>query len=625
MQNLHKTLDACYSQGSKIVPGCFLILLFLFISLLGQNAVLGQSSESLVVRPLDTSRFPEISVSFKLPTNQREIISDLGLNQMMVFENDEPVQPESLNKVKSGVHFTLAINPGTRLDLHDMDGVSSYQKLRDVLIGWAEERSSLIGDAWSFVGDSGILIGNSKDKDLWIDALNGYQPNFRSLTPQLTSLDLALELSSERVVPFGVDKSILYITPAPLPDQIKAINDLSNQASSAGVQVNVWMIDEAYFLTNDQGGALIDLANNTGGYFFHYTGSEIIPNPENYLVDLGYYFTLSYPSKIRDTGTNSLRIVWSSPDGEISGESPPYFVEVNPPNPILVSPPSVINRAQSELQIGEFYPTNQQVEFMVEFPDHHPRPISTSRLIVDGEIIEERIDSSLDPLSWDLTSLLNSGEHTIQVEVEDSLGLSGRTILTPVFVEVTVPEPEQRFDPGQFGLLALSIIFGISLFILVSWLVRRYWQSDNFKSLFPARIIQDKDVGVLSSFVKDNQKDFIAKLIPLDSQIRDPEGVLHLAHSRVYIGCDPAKAELVINDLSVNDAQAIIIHSDEGFWINDLDSDSGTWVNYIKIGRQPVRVQSGDIVHFGNCGFRFSVLEYGRSQKVTYSKYEPMQ
>jgi hypothetical protein len=163
------------------------------------------------------------------------------------------------------------------------------------------------------------------------------------------------------------------------------------------------------------------------------------------------------------------------------------------------------------------------------------------------------------------------------------------------------------------------------LFILVSWLVRRYWQSDNFKSLFPARIIQDKDVGVLSSFVKDNQKAFIAKLIPLDSQIGDPEGVLHLAHSRVYIGCDPAKAELVINDLSVNDAQAIIIHSDEGFWINDLDSDSGTWVNYIKIGRQPVRVQSGDIVHFGNCGFRFSVLEYGRSQKVTYSKYEPMQ
>lgn len=624
MQNLHKALDGFYSQGSKIAPGCFLILFFLYILISGQTAVIGQSSDSLFTRSPDTSRFPEITVSFKLPITQREVISDLRLNQVNVYENNQPVNPGSLDKVRSGVHFTLAINPGMRLDLYDMDGVSSYQKLREVMIGWVEERSSLVGDAWSFVGDNGILISNSKDKALWIDALNGYQPDFRSMMPQLTSLDVALELSSERVVPFGVDKSILYITPAPLPDQIEAINDLSNQASLAGVQVNVWMIDEAYFLTNEQGRALMDLADDTGGYFFHYTGSEDIPNPENYLMDLGYYFTLSYQSNIRDTGTNSLRIVLNAQGSEISGESPSYFVEVKPPNPILVSPPSVINRTSSVGQQGEFFPTKQQVEFMVEFPDQHPRPISASRLFVDGEIANERYEDSLDPLSWDLTSLSNSGEHTIQVEVEDSLGLSGRTILTPVIVEVAVPEPEQRFDPGQLGLVALIVIFGISFFILVSWLIRRYWQSENFKRIFAARLIQDKEAGVLSSMGKDNQKAFIAKLIPLNNQIGNSEGVLNLAHSKVYIGSDPAKAELVINDLSVDDAQSIIIHSDEGFWINDLDSSSGTWVNFNKIGRQPVRVQSGDILHFGNCGYRFSVLEYGRSQKVTYSKYEPM-
>ena len=624
MQNLHKALDGFYSQGSKIAPGCFLILFFLYILISGQTAVIGQSSDSLFTRSPDTSRFPEITISFKLPITQREVISDLRLNQVNVYENNQPVNPGSLDKVRSGVHFTLAINPGMRLDLYDMDGVSSYQKLREVMIGWVEERSSLVGDAWSFVGDNGILISNSKDKALWIDALNGYQPDFRSMMPQLTSLDVALELSSERVVPFGVDKSILYITPAPLPDQIEAINDLSNQASLAGVQVNVWMIDEAYFLTNEQGRALMDLADDTGGYFFHYTGSEDIPNPENYLMDLGYYFTLSYQSNIRDTGTNSLRIVLNAQGSEISGESPSYFVEVKPPNPILVSPPSVINRTSSVGQQGEFFPTKQQVEFMVEFPDQHPRPISASRLFVDGEIANERYEDSLDPLSWDLTSLSNSGEHTIQVEVEDSLGLSGRTILTPVIVEVAVPEPEQRFDPGQLGLVALIVIFGISFFILVSWLIRRYWQSENFKRIFAARLIQDKEAGVLSSMGKDNQKAFIAKLIPLNNQIGNSEGVLNLAHSKVYIGSDPAKAELVINDLSVDDAQSIIIHSDEGFWINDLDSSSGTWVNFNKIGRQPVRVQSGDILHFGNCGYRFSVLEYGRSQKVTYSKYEPM-
>ena len=38
--------------------------------------------------------------------------------------------------------------------------------------------------------------------------------HFRSMTPDLVSLELALRLSEERVVPFGVDKALLYITPA---------------------------------------------------------------------------------------------------------------------------------------------------------------------------------------------------------------------------------------------------------------------------------------------------------------------------------------------------------------------------------------------------------------------------
>ena len=617
-------MDGHFSQGRKITPGFYFLLIFLFTAFFVTQTVGAQSSDVLILQSPDTSQFPEITLSFKIPYTQSEIISGLNLDHLKVHENNDPIQPEVFNKERTGVHFTLAINPGMPLDLYDVEGVSSYQKLREALVGWAETRSSLVGDNWSFVGDSGILIGNSRDRGLWVDALNGYQPNFRSLAPQLSSLELAVELSGDRVVPFGVDKSILYITPVPLPEQIEAINDLSGRASKDGIQINVWMVDEPYYLTNDQGGALIDLANNTGGNFFHYTGSEIIPSPEEYLVDLGYYFTLSYQSNIRSTVKNVLRIEVTTPDGEISGESTPFIVDIKPPNPILVSPPSVISRTQSGEQTGEYSPTTQTVSFMVEFPDHHPRPISASRLFVDGEIVDEQIDGSLDTLSWDLTKILSSGEHTIQVEVEDSLGFSARTLLTPVLVEVAEPEPEQRFDQGQFGLLASGIFFVVALIIFVSWLVKRYWQSENFKSLFPAKLVQDATVGLIPSKMKDVQKLFIAKLIPLESIVGNTEGVQNLTQSKVHIGSDPLKADLVINDLSVNDAQAIIIHSKEGFWINDLDSSGGTWVNYIKIGRQPVRVQSGDIIHFGNCGFRFSVLEYGRSQKVTYSKYEPM-
>ncbi len=624
MQNLTKTLDGYVRQGSKFTPGFYLLLISLFTLLLVNQVVLAQSSDTLIVQPPDSSKFPEITVSFKLPSSQRDMISELGLRHLNLYENGEQIQPDSLNRERRGIHFTLAINPAPSLDIYDMAGISSYDKLRGSLIDWAEDRSTLLDDRWSFIGGEEVVIANSRERGTWTDALSAYQPNFRSLQPQLTSLEKAVELSDERVVPFGVDKAILYITPVPLPDQIQAINELSNRASSNGIKVNVWMIDEAYFLTNDQGKALIDLAESTGGSFFNFTGNEEIPNPEMYLVDLGYFFKMSYQSRIRETGTNSLVIELNSGDDVVSGESATFFVEVTPPNPILVSPPAVINRTQSTGEVIKFLPSTQMIEFMVEFPDDHNRPITASRLFVDGEVVVEQGNGPLEALSWDLTSISNSGEHTIQVEVEDSLGLSGRTILTPIYIEVVLPEVEQRFDLGQMGLAALGIIFLISLIIFISWVVRRYWQTENFKTILPAKFVQDHEIGKALSNLKDGQNKVAAKLIPIESYAENSDGIMNIIQSQVRIGRDPNKAGLLIEDASVDDIQAMIIHSEEGFWMNDLGSTNGSWVNYKKIGRQPVRIHAGDILHFGMKGFRFVIAEDGPSQKVIISKYEPM-
>lgn len=624
MPNLHKTLDGYISQGRKFAPGFYFILIFLFTLLFVKQAVLAQTSESLIVQPPESSQFPEITVSIKLPSSKSDMISELGLRHLNMYENGEQIQPDSLNWERRGIHFTLAINPGPSLDIYDIAGVSAYDKLRDVLVVWAGTRSSLLDDAWSFIGGEEVLIANSRDRGIWSDALNAYQPNFRSLQPQIASLEEAIELSDTRVVPFGVDKAILYITPAPLPDQIQAINELSNRASLNGIQVNVWMIDEAYFLTNDQGKALIDLAENTGGNLFIFTGSEDLPNPEMYLVDLGYYFTLSYQSRIRETGTNSLVIELNSGDDVISGESAPFFVEVSPPNPILVSPPAVINRIQSAGETVEFLPSSQAIEFMVEFPDSHHRPITASRLLVDGEVVEEQRDGPLDALSWDLSSITNSGEHTIQVEVEDSLGLSGRTILTPISIEVLIPEVEQRFDLGQIGLVALGILFVISLFIFIPWMVRRYWQTENFKTILPAKFVQDHEIKQILPKLKDSQHKVAAKLIPIGWYTENSDGIINIIQSQVRIGRDPGKVGVLIDDASVDEIQAMIIHSEEGFWINDLGSTNGSWVNYKKIGRQPVRIHTGDVLYFGMSGFRFVIADDESLQKITISKYEPL-
>ena len=624
MPSLQKTLDVYISQGRKFAPGFYLFFMCLFTLLCVNQAVLAQTSETLVIQPPDSSQFPEISVSVKLPNSKREMISELGMSQLRVYENGEQIQLDSFTRERRGIHFTLAINPGPSLDIYDAMGVSTYDKLRDGLVDWAETRASLLDNTWSFVGGEDVLIANSRDRNIWVDTLYTYQPNFRMSQPQVSSLEKAVDLSDRRVVPFGVDKAILYITPAALPDQIEAINDLSNRASSNGIQVNVWMIDEAYFLTNDQGKVLINLAENTGGNFFNYTGIENIPNLEMYLVDLGYFLKFSYHSSIRESGTNSVHIELNSGDDEISGQSAPFFVEVTPPNPILVSPPAVISLNPMLGETEEYYPSTQEIEFMVEFPDGHHRPITASRLYVDGEVVDEQRNDLLDGLSWELSSITNSGEHTIQVEVVDSLGLSGRTILTPINIEVILPDTEQPLDLGQLGMVALGILFVISMIAFISWGVRHYWQMENFKKILPARFVQDNEVEKALSKGKEGRIRVFAKLIPIESFSGNTDGVIDIVHSQVRIGHKPGKKGLFIEDESVDDAQAMIIHSEEGFWINDLGSTNGSYVNCKKIGRQPVRISTGDILHFGMKGYRFSIDVKESSQEVTIEKYEPL-
>jgi hypothetical protein len=614
-------------QGKGVTPG-FLLVLLIILSLqlltpLNRSA-LGQADQSLLVQAPDTSDFPEITIPFKIPTLFKELNSTLTISDLLVYENDIPIQPATLNQTRSGVHFTLTINPSRQFDLRDSDGVSPFDKIVESLVNWTEERSSLSEDRWSFVSESGVEINSSNNRQAWIEVVSNYQADFRGLEPQLASLETAVNLASERVVPFGVDKALLYITPAPLPDQINGVLELTQRAISAGLQVNVWMVDEAYYLSNDQGGALLDLANNTGGNFFHFTGTESIPNLDTYLENSGYYFELSYPSMLRETGTFPLRIEVTTAEVTLSGESPPFQIEVRPPNPILISPPAVIERVGTDSQIEDLSPSAQRIEIMVEYPDCHPRQIVSSRLYVDGRVVDERDAPPFDVFNWDLSSLKKSGEHAIQVEVEDSLGFIAKTILTPVQIQILLPEPEEKTDLRRIGLILLGIILAISVILLMIWLVRRYWQPKHFMSHIPKKISEVIPAGVLSQKPILDKKGVQALLVPLGSDPGVLEGALKIEQSRVNIGQDPIRSNLIIKEPGVDGLHALFLQDNGEFWINDLGSCKGTWLNYVRIGKQPVRIQPGDLIHFGESGFRFTIIDNINASQVNVSKYEPI-
>jgi hypothetical protein len=637
MLNILKRLTRKRHQGLKTIPGGFshqirLLTAILFmltaIGLVSTLPAHGQVMNSLTVLPPDDAAFPILSLQFKANNTPETSIEELDLENLSVFEIGRRVTALALEQQQVGVHFTLAINGDPRFDLRDTQGISPYQQILVVLSDWVGSRRFGQEDTLTLVTQQSTPIRNSIDRNAWLEALENYQPDFRKMVPDLVSLETALRLAEERVVPFGVDKVLLYITPPPLLEEINAVTNLTEAARSAGIQVNVWMLGEEFFLTNVQGGVLIDLAARTGGEFFYFTGVETLPDPETYLEGLGVTYTLQFESEIRETGTYIIQVVADLSGVEWTGESGEFYIDVQPPKPILLSPPAVIVREPPrnwEGDLDALIPASRVIEFILEFSDRYPRDLVISQLFVDGQVVDQREEAPFTPLTWDLTSLVETGEHILQVEVEDSLGLTGETILTPIQIEVQLPEPEQPLSSQQLGLIVIGVILTGTVILLIIWMTRHFLQG-KLAHWMAKKIFDIRRKPGTAGFIRPEQAGgILATLIPLDDPGFDLEHkVIPITRSQMAFGSDPERVDQVLEGEDVSRLHARLRVKDGAFWLNDVGSDGGTWINYVLIGREPVQLHPGDLIHFGILGFRFTMIDVSSPPMATVSKFEPL-
>ena len=630
MQHANRHLKQNDRQGHFDVPGVSLSRLTLTLLLLLGVWVLpvsGQAAATLTVSSPQTSAFPEIAVEFKLTDSTGHPIRGLDPSQLTIIENHNELPVTSISEVYRGIHFSLVINGDREMDLRDANGISRYQKITDALQSWVAGRHFSGEDSWSLMTNEGLGVGDASDAVTWMTALDAYQPNLRQLEPSLTSLQEAIQMLQKANTAFGVDKALLYLTPPPTPDQIAGVNTLAEQARQAGIQVNVWMVGEAYYLTNDQGGSLIEMAATTGGQFFHYTGAETLPDLTGALSDLGYAAGLTYESGLRTTGSYPLVIRAALADLEITGESLPFYVAIEPPNPILLAPPATISREAvtgKGSDIASFSPSQVGLQILVEYPDGHPRELTASRLLVDGSVMDVNASAPFDVFSWDISELTEPGEHTIQVEVEDSLGLSASTLLTPVQIQITETGNNGHLSLQQIGLVVSGLIAGAGLVLLGVWLFRKFWRV-NQPRWQSRRQAASSGKGKSASEEMGGEEQRYAILLPLDS-FNEPgeEDGLVVNKPRVLIGSDPQQADLVLSSPGVDPVQAELTLGEDGFWLRHLGSPNwSTWLNYQPIGKDRVQVKSGDLLHFGESGFRFTMEVDEPDKKISISRYEP--
>ena len=595
-----------------------------------------QTGSSAALGKPDSSAFPEITAYLDVRDAQGRFVRGLGVEEINIREGDLTLRASWVKELHPGAQFVTAINPGSSFAIRNSQAVSRYDYILAALTQWGASRQGSNIDDLSLLVTNGPEISHTPDPLQWMQALNSAPLEVRDAAPNLDTLFRAINLAADTPPRPGMRRAVLFITPPLDGDNAQPLENLTAQANSQQVAVFVWMVSSAGALATLSATQLINLAQNTEGEFLAYTGEEPLPSPENYLEARRYIYQLGYQSGIKTSGSIPLSVQINSADGVI--ETPPASLEVDiqPPQPVFVSPPLVILRrpvsdAQSdprEVPLSEYDPATQEMQIIIDFPDGRQRPLVRTSLLVDGELVVENNQAPFDSFTWQIARYTTDGSHILQVAAEDIYGLVGVSVETPVKITIQVIEPDpwaivRRNMPILAG--ALVVVAGavlVLVLILGGRLRPRVWGLKPGRSRKADPLTQPVDIPEegaarrMPNWVNRLQwphrqaaVEAYAFLSPISENDNLPTSApIPILADETTFGSQPSQAAIVLQDHSVEALHARLIRQeDNSFRLCDEGSIAGTWVNYGPVSQNGARLEHGDLVHIGRVGFRFTL------------------
>ena len=204
------------------------------------------------------------------------------------------------------VQIVVAINPGPALAVRDGNAIPRFTHVVDILGRWVDSQPADSRDDLSLVSLSGSLISHANAKD-WFVSLGSFKPDFRSTTPNLQTLSIALDAVTAPSPQPGMKRAILFITPHMDDPNIDAsIAPLLQRAIDSKVRVFVWLIDAPEYSVTASGNAFKTLAQQSSGSFFAFSGIEPFPDLNLFFAPLRHIYNLTYTSALNLLGTMRL-------------------------------------------------------------------------------------------------------------------------------------------------------------------------------------------------------------------------------------------------------------------------------------------------------------------------------
>jgi hypothetical protein len=620
-----------------------LSLLLGAVPALRANAQGEQNLASAQLYPADVTSFPTVSAFLDVFDSRGIFASGLKPEAVSVIEDGQPLPVNALNEVAVPLQLVIAVNQGEPLDTRDPStNFSRFQHISEVLGQWAQSRPADLPDDFSLVSQAGPVINHANAAD-FVVGLKDFQPNFRAAVPNLQSLSIAIDTVSAQTPRLGMKRAILFITPHTDDNDIAStLEPYLQRALQNNIHIFVWFVDAQTTFTTTSAAAFNNLALQTRGSMFAYSGLERFPDPESYFSGLRRVFSLSYTSHLKAAGEHTLGVNVNLASGAVTSAEQKFKVDIQPPNSFPVTNSlQIIRRAPEDDPFNTkiLLPATQEIEIITEFPDGYVRPLARTTLYVDGAIMDENTSEPFNLLTWDLSKYTSSAEHQVMVEVVDSLGLSKSSLAVPVMV--TVIQPPNTISALlakyririAFGALVLAAL--VLAMILLSGRLRipsiraaqearrvdadpltQSVQAVTVPEITPSaaaaseskpkrRATRSKKIAAEAKSKAEASASFIR--VTADGQVI-PVAPIAFVEQEIIFGTDPVQCTQILDDPSISLVHARLRQTEDGgFLLLDSGSVAGTWVNYEPIPREGYRLAHGDMVNFGQLTYRFTL------------------
>lgn len=607
-----------------------------------------QTDLRALIGSLDLSEFPRVITYLDVRGTQGFFVPGLPSDAVVIYEDEQPLVG-TLTEVRVGAQVVFAYGGGESFNIRTLDGaVSRYELIRDHLLAWATADTEAGIDDLSLVVPDGVLISHEQDKSVWTDGLRMYATDGAGTTTSLEVLSAAIDIAIDPIPQEGMGRTVVFLSDSINESQLDSFQNLITRAEQGGVRVNIGLVASPAAFELEMAQVMRAGALQTGGQFFAFSSTEPLPDLNMMLESSRRAYFLEYRSQVNTPGVHTVYVVVNTELGEARSQTVSFESSLASPRPIFVAPPAQVVRAipeDEDRDLVNLAPKDVQLEVLVEFPDSIQRELAYSALYVNGEKAVENIQPPYEIFTLDLTPYQASEVLVLNAEVVDELGITGNTV--NVSLEIVVQQPSGGLFPAMgrnVGLIAGGVVvLSGSVLLLVLILAgrlrpRRIGERRRKRTAERDPVTQPIDLEdeVTTSETKGTitrlTRRFPTRLpwqqrprtAPLAYLVRVNEDGKPIADSEYPItsfeltfGSDPTASVVTINDPAVESLHTRLWRDEDGhFWVADMDSVAGTWVNYAPVSSSGCQLEHGDLIHVAKRGYRFTLSRPTRPRRT---------